>query len=814
MGIFNPRKTIVNEGFNYHNGFLDFNPVFIHDLYPECVVEGAGMVRSLPFQFPRSAGKVEMMGVVLEEKADEVAEYPPNGRYGYTLRHERPQWVTITLIAIFLFALFLRLWDLGAVGYGNTYYAAAVRSMLINPTNFFFVAFDPAGLVSVDKPPFALWVQAFSASLLGYSGPSLIAPQGAIGALSVLVLYRVIASGFGRGAGLLAALFLAVSPVSVAVDRSNNPDTLLVFCLLMAAWAGLRYVQSAHITWFCAASAWLAAGFQTKMLAAFLLLPGLGVACLLALLGAFGGPCRTQVPGIRRRHILGALSVLVIGCLWWPLLVELTPSSRRPWVGGSIANSALELVLDYNGIERVAGGQGPGAIAGLGGMPFPPPGGGMPGPIGPPGGGFPGGPAGPNRAAFGGEPGADRLFRPGLGDQWAWLLVLIAGVNALTAFGREKISGKELATERDRNSKRAQDDEEESDKESPAPRYVLTLLIGWGIVHGVVFSLARGIFHPYYLSALAPATAGLAGIGAAAAVQAAAGSGWRVWILPLVLLGSGIWQVFLLWPYPAWGGVLIPISLIGSGAGAVVVSLAGIGGEQVSTLGRQVGFTMGIISQLVAPIAWCCTVTLSPGRPMLPTAGPDLLARSVRPGPGATGTLPGGGKKLLAFLRQHRGQATVLLAAGSATEAAPLIAEYGEPIIALGGFSGNDPAVSLSRFQAMVRRGEVRYVLVRDRDRFAGGPPPGWAGSGRERANSGLFAWVASVGRVVDSNLWQEPDTAVVKDEPRQPWVEVRYYVGFGDFEHDYFFHAAGFAHGHGGRMRTTLYDLSEQVHE
>lgn len=46
-------------------------------------------------------------------------------------------------------ALFLDLFRLGERGYSNLYYAAAVRSMLINWHNFFFVSFDPDGFVSI-----------------------------------------------------------------------------------------------------------------------------------------------------------------------------------------------------------------------------------------------------------------------------------------------------------------------------------------------------------------------------------------------------------------------------------------------------------------------------------------------------------------------------------------------------------------------------------------------------------------------------------------------------------------------------------------
>ena len=43
----------------------------------------------------------------------------------------------------------------------------------------------------------------------------------------------------------------------------------------------------------------------------------------------------------------------------------------------------------------------------------------------------------------------------------------------------------------------------------------------WALVHVAVFSTQQGIFHPYYVSALAPAVAALAGIGLPDAVALA-----------------------------------------------------------------------------------------------------------------------------------------------------------------------------------------------------------------------------------------------------------------------------------------------------
>ena len=139
------------------------------------------------------------------------------------------------LAAIIGLAVALRCWRLAQNGFGNEYYSAGVRSMLESWHNFFFNSFDPAGFVSLDKPPVAFWIQAASARLFGFSGLSLLLPQAIEGVAAILLLFHLVRRRFGAPAGLLAALFLALTPVSVAVDRSTNTESCLVLVLLLSA---------------------------------------------------------------------------------------------------------------------------------------------------------------------------------------------------------------------------------------------------------------------------------------------------------------------------------------------------------------------------------------------------------------------------------------------------------------------------------------------------------------------------------------------------------------------------------------------------
>ena len=107
----------------------------------------------------------------------------------------------LALALIFVLALFLRLFRVGLDGFSNLYYAATVQSMLTGWHNFFFASFDPAGFVSVDKPPLGFWVQALSVKLLGFHGWALVLPQALAGAAAVVVLYYLVRRVFGTQAG-------------------------------------------------------------------------------------------------------------------------------------------------------------------------------------------------------------------------------------------------------------------------------------------------------------------------------------------------------------------------------------------------------------------------------------------------------------------------------------------------------------------------------------------------------------------------------------------------------------------------------------
>ncbi len=421
---------------------------------------------------------------------------------------------TLAFIAILLLGAALRVWRLDANGYGTEYYAAGVRSMLESWHLFFFNSFDPAGFVTLDKPPVAFWIQAASAWLFGYSGPSLLLPQVVEGLLSITILRHLVRRHFGDAAGLLAALFLAITPVAVAVDRGNNTDSALVLFLLLATWAMLNAIERPSAWRVVGAMALVGVAFNVKMLVALGVVPTLALAYFVA----------APVPFWRRvGHLAIGGVTLIVASLSWVVIFDLVPKERRPYAGSSHANSMVELVVGHNGIERFVRPA----------RPAPPQ-------------TQPTQPARPRLRLSDTVPtGALRLADRHLAGQFAWLLPL-ALIGGVAAARRVKASW------------------------PLAPSHAaLALWGGWALTYGAVFSFTGGIFHAYYLCVLGPPLAALAGIGLVALWSAR----WRL-ALPLAVLATAAWQAYIAVDLAAWRFDDLPTLLLAAlGLGTLLASL-------------------------------------------------------------------------------------------------------------------------------------------------------------------------------------------------------------------------------------------------
>ncbi len=567
------------------------------------------------------------------------------------------------IAAVLLIAAVLRLWRLENNGFGTAYYAAGVRSMLQSAWLFFYNSFDPAGYISLDKPPVAFWIQTAFAWVLGYSGWTIHLPQALAGIASVALLYRLVRQPFGMAAGICAALLLAVMPVAVAIDRSNNTDSWLVFFLLLAAAMALRGRGLSLV----AAMALLGVAFNVKMLAALICGPALLAGWLLA----------GTLDWRRRLSWMAAAGVtLAVVSLAWAVAFDLTPSDSRPYAGSSHDNSMLELIVVHNGLERFV--RAPRAT------PAPPP---VQAQV-------------PRFEAYDAVPvGPLRLAHAPLAAQFAWTLPL-AVLGAIFGWRRRRAS--------------------------------VALWSTWALTYGIVFSAAGGIFHAYYLAALAPPLAALAGIGC-----------FELWrrgprYLALGLAVTALWQSYIVTASLGWDVIWIGFPAVALLAGAAVLWRA-----------KRPPAFIGGAALLILPTLWALSTVFAPGNLTLPSSSlARWLGRDDGRGPllsrtyGALTDDP----KMRAFLQEHRGEAPFLLASANALLAAPVIIQSGQPVMAFGGFFGTDPVMSVESFARKVEQGEVRFVVL-----------------GNNRRLRDFERWVQAHGTPVDPDLWRSLPT-----EPRR----------------------------------------------
>lgn len=248
------------------------------------------------------------------------------------------------LLPILILSSVLNFANIGIEGFGNTYYAAGVKSMTLSLKNFFFVSFDPSGFVTIDKPPVGFWLQAISAKIFGFKGWSIILPESLAGVISVALIYFMVKRSFGFISGLIAALCLTVTPIFVAAARNNTIDNILVLAMLLSCWAITKAMSDGKIKYIILSFVFLGIGYNIKMSEALLLLPSLYVTYFLV----------SSIP-LKKRFINLGISTLIflVISLSWAVIVDLVPSSDRPFIGSSTNNSVTQLMLGHNGLDRL-----------------------------------------------------------------------------------------------------------------------------------------------------------------------------------------------------------------------------------------------------------------------------------------------------------------------------------------------------------------------------------------------------------------------------------------------------------------------------
>jgi 4-amino-4-deoxy-L-arabinose transferase-like glycosyltransferase len=559
-----------------------------------------------------------------------------------------PVWARVSLLVLLAGTAVLYLWNLSASGWANEFYAAATQAGSMSWKAWFFGALDPGSVITVDKPPAALWLSGLSARIFGMSSWSLLVPQALCGVAAVGLLYGAVRRWSGPVAGLLAGAALAVTPAAALMFRFDNPDALLTLLLVAGAYCVVRAVEAGRTSWLLLAGTALGFAFLTKMLQAFLVLPAFALVYLVA----------APVPLWRRVwQLLAAGLAVVVSAGWWVLAVALWPGA--PYIGGSTDGTVLNLVFGYNGLGRIFGGDGNG-----GG-----------------GGGGPGGGGGQAGSSFGGPAGLSRLFSSEMGNEVSWLLP--AAIVALA--GGLWVTRRRLRTDR--------------------TRAALLLWGGWALVTGLTFSYMSGTVHPYYTVALAPALGALVAIGGREFWARRATLEGRV-LLAVTVAAAGFWAVVLL-GRASWHPELRYAIAVLTAVAAVGLLVAS--GRVLVTGLLTAGIVAGLAGPSAYAVATAATPHTG-SIPSVGPASASAAGGGF--GGGGTGGAGGGSASTELTTLLQRTTTTWAAATTGSSSAATLQLSSGKAVIAIGGFNGGDPAPTLAQFQQYVAAGQIAYYVA------------------------------------------------------------------------------------------------------
>ncbi len=555
------------------------------------------------------------------------------------------------LLAIAVLAALSYTWGINNASL-ETFYAAAVRSMSQSWHNFFFGAFDPWGTVTVDKLPGAFWVQALSVRVFGFHVWSVVLPQAIEGVLTVLVLYRAVRRVAGASAGLVAAAVLAATPVTILLNRGNISDSLLILLLVLAADATVSAFTTGRLVHLLVAGAWVGLAFQAKMLQAWIVLPALYLAYLLA----------APAPSLSRRLGHVALSALVaLGVsLSWMLVVTVVPAHDRPYADGSCNNSVFSQVFLYNGADRLTGN----TLDQPGCSPVPASVDGTTS-------------AHPETVAVPRGPGRFLNGTFGTDSDWMLLPAAVALVGIVIARRREP-------------------------RTDPV-RAATLLWAAWLFLTWSFFASSHFI-NSYYLAALAPPIAALCGMGLALAWRLRARRATRVVVLGTVTAGTA----YVLYLLPAAG---VRSWVVASTLALALAAVALTAWSLLRPCPRwAAGAGLGLAAcALFLGSAWAsATAVASELGPFDSPYQPAALTARNAAADARSAVVAGGLKRAAAGVAPT---VSVITSETSSGSSIPIL-DTGREFLPVGGFTGRVPSPTLPQFIDDVRRGRVAVVLA------------------------------------------------------------------------------------------------------
>lgn len=596
----------------------------------------------------------------------------------------------VEVLPVIILSIILNFTNISIEGFANEYYSAGVKSMTMSLKNFFFASFDPAGFVSIDKPPLGFWVQALTCKVFGFSGFSVIFPQALAGVISVILLYYIIKRYFGKVAGTISALCLATTPIFVAASRNNTIDNLLVLTSLLACIfisiaaekGGLKYLLISFIL--------VGVGFNIKMVQAYMIMPALYIIYI----------CSNKVSGKKKLiNIIICTSVLALVSLSWTLVVDSIAKSDRPYVGSSSNNSVVQLITGHNGTERlkfnIFGEKNKQSNINEQNS-------------------FNKFSSSKNEAynitneiverleqtketGAKSDAGVGRLFKNNsLSDQitWCLLLALLGGFIAATELFLVKSADNKC-------------------------KLNLLLWILCLVPECIYFSYAIDLYHSYYLTMMSVPIAALCGIGLT--------SMWRIYnkgqknrafFLPIVLMINGGIELLILSYY--FNKDITKFIFAASVLLIFIPSIILILNIRVEEVGvrafniKKRMFSLAIIGMLLPQAICACTPMIYKMDGVSPMAGLRLIS-AVNNNAGETKQeiiKNDYNDNLIKFLSSKEGNEKYFLAVSTAPDAASIILKSGKEVMPIGGYSGRDKIISLAQFKSLIKMGQIKYALI------------------------------------------------------------------------------------------------------
>lgn len=697
------------------------------------------------------------------------------------------------LIVITL-SLFLNFFLLNQAS-SNEYYTVAVKSMMKSFHNFFYASFDPAGFITVDKPPVALWLQTLSASIFGFSNFSVLLPEATAGVVSCMLLYQMVKKKAGKAAALISGIALALTPIFTTVTRTNNVDGILILTLVIAAWAVVKAADSGKMRWLIVSVVLVGIGFNVKMLEAFMVLPAIYLFYWLAMKVSW----KKKII-----HLVAATIVLAAVSLSWAVIVDSVPASERPYIGSSKTNSVLELAFGYNGVSRLTGQQGTGGMAshnstsgtnqskttgkttsskmengstgggtltsqaaeGASGISTT----------------RPGQQGGQQGGMFGtGEAGPLRLFSKALSGQASWLLpfVLFGLIGLVVDFMRRR--------------------------KLTQQHTFATFWLAWLLPSMVFFSVA-GFIHQYYLSLMGPPIAALVGMSVMLLWSYYREEhGWTSYLLPVAACMTLLFEALIFFQ----NSIALIWTVLTAAAGILCLAFGLIwrrGGQKKL---QQALAIIGLCFMFLPPLYWTMPAVLNQTNSSIPGAGPSSTTASVMGGGfgqqmagssqmkqfngtlGQSGPMNGGpvslsesgvsqrssgqngekmltqsqnsqsgmrsnrsgfgmgeqvNTKLLSYLKKNDHGEKFILAVERAQSAYSIMLKTDYAVMSMGGFQGSDPAVNVNKLEKMVKAGEIKYFLIS-------------SGQGGTQ-NASVTSWIQNHCEKVPTSQWSSQSSS------------------------------------------------------